>query len=502
MDTTYHALVGRGSECDALNRLVTDVRAGRSRMLILRGEAGAGKTALLDYLVEHAAGCRVARAAGAPSESELAFAGLHQLCGPFLDRLGCLPGPQRAALEMAFGLRGGDGPDRFLVGMAVLGLLSDVAGQRSLVCAVDDAQWLDRASAQALGFVARHLAAAPLALVFAVRQPGEEPDLAGVAELVVGGLADGDARVLLELAVPGPLDERVRDRIVAETRGNPQVLLGWARALTPEQLAGGFGLPGDAAVCGRAEEGFQRRLAALPPATRRLLLVAAAELAADPVPVWRAAAQLGIEAMAAAPAAAAGLVEFGAQVRFCHPLARSAIYRAACAEERHRAHRALAEATDPDADPDHRAWHRAQAAPGLDEDAAAELERCADRARVRGGLSAAAAFGERATELTPDPGRRAHRALAAAQAKHWAGAPEAALRLLAMAQAGPLDELGRARAEWLQAQIAADRGRGRDAPPLLLQAARRLEPLHPQLARTAYRDAFCAAVTAGRLAPE
>jgi AAA ATPase domain len=392
MDTTSCRLVGRVGECATLDRLVTDVRAGRSRMLVMRGEAGTGKTALLEYLLERAAGCRIARAAGAQSESELAFARLHQLCGPFLDRLGCLPGPQRAALEVAFGLRGGAAPDRFLLGMAVLGLLSDVAGERPLVCAVDDAQWLDRASAQALGFVARHLVDEPVAVIFAVRQPGDEPDLAGVAELVVGGLADSDARGLLESAAPGPLDERVQDRIVAETRGIPRALLEVAGRLTPEQLAGGFGLPGATALCSQIEEGFQRRLAALPAATRRLLLVAAAELAADPVLVWRAAAQLGTGVTAAAPAA--GLIEFGGRVRFCHPLARSAIYRAATPEERHRVHHALAEATDPGADPDYRAWHQAHAAPGLDEDAAAELERSVSRARARGGLAAAAAFGD------------------------------------------------------------------------------------------------------------
>jgi DNA-binding CsgD family transcriptional regulator len=493
-------LVGRRSECEVLDRLVAGVWAGQSQVLVVRGEAGAGKTALLNHLWKSAAGCHVARVTGVESERALTFAGLHQLCGPFLDRLGCLPGPQREALETAFGRRDGGAPDRFLTGMAVLGLLSDAAGERPLVCIVDDAQWLDRASALALGFVARHLVYQPVAVAVAVRQPGDEPHLAGLAELAVGGLADRDARALLEWAVPGPLDERVRERIVAETRGNPRALLEMSRRPTPEQLAGGFGLPAPAAAGSRAEEGFQRRLAALPPATRRLLLVAAAEPTADPVLVWRAAGRLGAEAGAAAPAAAAGLIEFAGRVRFCHPLARSAVYRASTAEERHSAHRALADATDRGADPDRRAWHRAHAAPGLDEDAAAGLERSAARARARGGLAAVAAFGERAAELTPDPARRARRALAAAHAKHWAGAPDAALRLLAMAQAGPLDELGRARAERLRARMAAGSGQGRDAPALLLASARRLEPLHPRLARKTYRDAFYAALTAGRLA--
>ena len=311
-----------------LDRLLASVRAGQSRALVLRGEAGIGKTALLGYLLERASGCRIARAAGAESEMELAFAGLHQLCAPFLDRIECLPDPQRAALGAAFGLRDGDAPDRFAVGLAVLSLLSDAARERPLVCVVDDAQWLDRASAQALAFVARHLVTESVAVVFAVRQPGAEQDLAGLAELVVYGLPDGDAQALLESVITGPLDERVRDRIVAETRGNPLALLELARGLTPEELAGGIGLPCVTARPGRIEEGFRRQLMPLPSATRRLLLVAAAEPAGDPLLVWHAADRLGVQATAAAPAAAAGLIEFGRHVRFCHPLARSAVYRA------------------------------------------------------------------------------------------------------------------------------------------------------------------------------
>jgi DNA-binding CsgD family transcriptional regulator len=494
------ALCGRRRECEALDGLVADLRAGQSQVLVVRGEAGVGKTALLEYLLDRAAGCRIARTAGVESEMGLAFAGLYQLCAPFLERIERLPGPQRDALSTAFNLRDGPTPDRFAVGLAVLSLLGEVAEERPLVCVVDDAHWLDRASGQALTFVARHLAAKPAAVVFAVREPGAGRDLTGLAELVVRGLADGDARALLGSAVTGPLDERVRDRIVAETRGNPLSLLELARGVTPEELAGGFGSPGGPAPSTRIEESFRRRLAPLPPATRLLLLVAAAEPLWDPVLVWRAAGQLGVRVEAAAAAASAGLIEFGGQVRFCHPLARSAAYRSASPEERQSAHRALAEVIDPDTDPDRRAWHRAHAAPGLDEGVAAELERSVGRARMRGGLAAAAAFSERAAELTPEPARRASRALAAAQAKHQAGAPDAALRLLAMAQAGPLDELGRARAELLRAQLAADPGRGRDASALLLGAARRLEPLHPALARDAYGDAFGAALTAGRLA--
>ena len=493
-------LHGRRGEREVLDRLLASVRAGQSRVLVLRGEAGIGKTALLGYLLERASGCRIARAAGVESEMELAFAGLHQLCAPFLDRIECLPDPQRAALGAAFGLRDGDAPDRFAVGLAVLSLLSDVAREQPLVCVVDDAQWLDRASAHALAFVARRLVTESVAVVFAVRSPGAGPDLAGLAELVVSGLPDADAQALLGSVIIGPLDEQVRDRIVVETRGNPLALRELARGLTSEELAGGIGLPCVTAVPGRVEESFQRQLMPLPPATRRLLLVAAAEPAGDPLLVWRAADRLGVQATAAAPATAAGLIEFGGHVRFCHPLARSAVYRAASPQERHSAHRALAEATDPGIDPDRRAWHRARATTGLDEDVAAELEGSATRARARGGLAAAAAFCERAAELTPDRARRARRALAAAQAKQQAGAPDAALRLLAIAEAGPLDELGHARAELLRAQLAADPGRGGDAPQLLLKAASRLEPLHAGLAREAYRDAFRAVLEAGRLA--
>jgi DNA-binding CsgD family transcriptional regulator len=494
-----HRLRGRRGQREALDRLVTSVRAGNSRALVIRGEAGTGKTALLEYLLERAWGCRVVRIAGAESETDLAFAGLHQLCAPFGDRIERLPEPQRDALGTALGLRGGAAPDRFTVGLAVLGLLADVAGERPVVAAVDDAQWLDLASSQALAFVARHLAAGPVAMVIAVRSDGSDQYLAGLTELVVRGLADGDARALLDSAVTGPVDERVRDRIVAETRGNPRALLEVARGLIPGDLAGGFGLPGLAGPPGPGEEMLGRLLASLPPATRLLLLVAAAEPIHDPVLVWRAAGQLGVEAEAAAPAAAAGLIESGRQIRFCQPLTRAAVYRMAPAEERRHVHLALAQATDPGTDPDRRAWHRAHAAPGLDEGVAAELEGSAERARARGGLAAAAAFRERAAELTPDPARRARRALAAAQAKHQAGAPEAARRLLGMALAGRLDELSRARAELLDAQLAADADGGHGTPSLL-GAAKRLELLHPALARETYRDAFGAALAAGRLA--
>ena len=443
-------LYGRHHEREVLNRLMAGVRAGRSEVLVVRGEAGAGKTALLEYLLGRASGCQVARAAGVEAEAGLPFAGLHQLCAPFLDRLGRLPGPQRDALGVAFSLRDGNPPDRFVAGLAVLSLLCEVAGNRPLVCVVDDAQWLDRPSEQALGFVANHLAAAPVALVFAARSPAGGPDTTGLggltsrsrppglAELSVRGLPDGDARERLEAAVPGLLGERIRDRIVAETRGNPGALRELARGLTAGELAAGFGVPGGPVLPGQSLDRIRQRLAPLPAATRLLLLVAAAEPARDPVLVWRAAGQLGAGEDAAAPAAAAGLIEPGGQIRFSDPLTRYALYQAASPQERQRAHRALAEAISPASDLDRRAWHRAHAVPGLDEDAAAELERTVGQAQARGGLAAAAAFRGRAAELTYGRARRAQRALAAAGTSYQAGAPTAALRLLAMAQAGPL----------------------------------------------------------------
>jgi DNA-binding CsgD family transcriptional regulator len=491
-------LLGRRSECEVLDRLLEAVRAGRSGALVVRGEAGVGKTALLEYALESASDLRVVRAVGVESEMELAFAALHQLCVPLLDRLESLPDPQRDALGAVFGLTAGTAPDRFLVGLAVLSLLSEVAAPQSLLCVVDDAQWLDRASAQALGFVARRLFAESVALVLVSREPTEE--FAGLPELAVGGLTDRDARELLGTVVAGPLDERVRDRIVAETRGNPLALLELPRGLTPAQLAGGFGLPSAPALSARIEESFQRRFKALPAEPQLLSLVAAAEPAGDPALVWHAAERLGIGIEAAPAAEATGLLEFGARVRFRHPLVRSAVYRAGSPGERRNVHRALAEATDPELDPDRRAWHRAQATAAPDEDVAAELERAAGRAQRLGGLAAAAAFLEQATRLTPDPALHVQRALVAAQAKHLAGAPDAALGLLATAQAGPLDALGRARADLLRAQMAFAASRGSDAPPLLLRAAKRLEPLDVGLAWDTYLDALSAAEFAGRLA--
>jgi DNA-binding CsgD family transcriptional regulator len=492
------ALLDREAERAALDGLLGDVRAGRGRALVVRGEAGAGKSALLEYAVGTAADMRVARAVGAESEMELAFASLHLLCAPLLGRLERLPGPQRDALGVAFGLRAGAPPDRFLVGLAVLTLLAEVAEDRPLLCVVDDAQWLDRASAQVLGFAARRLLAEPVGLIFAARDPGEQ--FGGLADLEVRGLPEQDARALLGSVVGFRLDEQVRDQILAETAGNPLALLELPRGLSPAQLAGGFGLVGAQPVPARIEQGFRRRLEALPADTRSLMLVAAAEPVGDPGLVWRAAGRLAIPATAAGAARADGLLEIGTRVRFRHPLVRSAVYSAASLEERRAAHRALAEVTDADRDPDRRAWHLAAAAPGPDEEVAAELERSAGRAQARSGMAAAAAFLQRAAELTAEPVRRSARTLAAAQASLQAGGLEAAAELLNIAAAGPLDELQQARAGLLRGQIAFASTAGSDAAALLVKAAKQLEPLDAGLARQTCLDAWVAALFAGRFA--
>jgi DNA-binding CsgD family transcriptional regulator len=491
-------LLNRERERAELDGLLADLRSGQGRPLVVRGEAGAGKSALLEYVARSAADMRVVRVTAAESEMELAFAGLHQLCMPLLDRLESLPGPQRDALATAFGLRAGAAPDRFLVGLAALTLLSLVAEDQPVLCVVDDAQWLDQVSAQLLGFAARRLLAEPVGLIFAVHEPGRQ--LRGLAELEVPGLSDRDARALLESVVRFRVDEQVKDRLLAEAAGNPLALLELPRGLSPARLAGGFGLDAAVPVPARVEQGFRYRIEALPADTRSLMLVAAADPTGDPVLFWRAAERFGISASAADAAQADGLLQIGTRVRFRHPLVRSAVYSAASLPGRRAAHRALGEATDRDKDPDRRAWHLAEAAPGPDEQVAGELERSASRAQSRGGMAASAAFLRRAAELTADPARRSGRALAAAQASQQAGALDAAAELLTMAEAGPLNELQQACAALLRGQIAFAAGGGSDAPALLAKAAEQLEPLNPALARETYLDAWLAAAFAGRFA--
>jgi DNA-binding CsgD family transcriptional regulator len=494
------AFLDRVSEREALDLVLAQARSGQSGVLVLRGEAGIGKTALLRYATDRASEFRIAQSTGVEAEMELPFAGIHQICAPLLDRIEILPQPQQDALGVALGLASGDVPNRFLVGLAVLGLLSAGAEHQPLLCLVEDAQWLDEASGLILGFIARRLLAESVAVVVAIREPTARHDFDDLPQLVLHGLAEDDARTLLTRALPAQFDERVRDRIVAETRGNPLALLELPRSMSATELAGGFELPAAADLPRHLEDHYVQLARDLPEPTQRLLLLAAAEPIGDATLVWRAAYGLGIEDSSLAPAEDAQLLAVGSRVRFRHPLVRSAVYRAAAASERRAVHRALADVTDPETDPDRRAWHRAHASVGLNEDVAVELERSADRARARGGVAAAAAFLARAAELTADPATRGARALAAAQAKFDAAGSDAALELLATAELAPLDELDRARLERLRAEIAFARTRGGNAPSLLLEAARRLEPLDAAMARETHLEAMAAAMFAGRFA--
>jgi DNA-binding CsgD family transcriptional regulator len=496
------AFLGRSGERDVLDRLLETARGGQSAVLLIRGEAGIGKTALVRYAAQQAAGFRVVQIAGVEAEMELPFAGLHHLCAPMLAQLDALPDPQQNALRVSFGLSSGDAPNRFLVALAALTLFAEVAGERPLLCLVDDAQWLDAATSQVLGFIARRLQAESVAIVFTVREPSDERELAELPELWLGGLQDDDARALLSSVIPGRLDDRVRDQLIAETRGNPLALVELPRGRSTGELAGGFVLPGPGTLPSHIEDHFSHRITALPEATQRLMLLAAADPVGDATLLWRAAATLGVERQAAEPAAGEELLEIGVQVRFRHPLVRSAAYHAATATDRRAVHGALAAATDPETDPDRRAWHRAHAAIAPDEEVAGELIDSASRAQGRGGIAAAAAFLERAVTFTPDPGERASRALTAAQMKLGAGDLSAAGSLLAVADAGPLDELGHARAQLVHAQIAFDARRGSDAPPLLSRAAQRLESLDAELARETHLKALVAVIYAARLATD
>jgi DNA-binding CsgD family transcriptional regulator len=491
-------LLGRRHERELLDRLLEAAGGGDGGVLIIHGEAGVGKTALLEYTVDAACAFRVLRTVGVEAEMELPFAALQQLCSPILELNQRLPPPQRDALAVAFGVSDGQAPNPFLVGLAVLGLMSEAAEQRPLLCAVDDAQWLDRASARALVFVARRLLAEKIALLFAVRDPGDT--FAGLPEMHVEGLNARDARTLLESVLPARLDDSILERLLVEARGNPLALLEMPRGLTPAQLAGGFGVPTALPLSSRIEQNFARRLGKLPPDARRLLLLAAADPVGDPALVWRAARRLGIPESAAEIVQSEGLLALGDRVAFRHPLVRSAVYRASAPDERRQVHRALAEATDLRADPDRRAWHRAQATSIPDGEVAADLERSAARAQARGGLAAAAAFLERATALTPEESGRSGRALAAAQAKLQVGALDDALRLVATAESGVSTELEQARAGLLRAQISFVSTRGSEVVPVLLQAAERLREVDPELARETYLEALTAAIYAGRLA--
>ena len=493
-------LRGRASECAQLDELLAAARDGRSGALVLRGEAGIGKTALLDYVAAHRDGARVLRTAGVEVEMELPFASLHRLCGPLLDQVKQLPEPQCEALETAFGLSSGGNPDPFLVGLAVLTMLSDAADTRPLVCLVDDAQWLDHASGQVLAFVARRLEAESVSMVFAERDSSSPGELTGLPELRVERLPYSDARELLASANLAGIDERVRDRIIAETHGNPLAILELPRAYSSGGIAGGFAVSDDAPLEGQIEAGFRSRVAGLPDDTQRLLLLGAAEPLGDPALLWRAAADLGLSPDAAPDAESAGLLEIGRRVVFRHPLLRSAIYEAATREDRRAVHAALADATDPALDPDRRVWHRAQATLAPDEGVARELESSAEQARARGGLAAAAAFLERAAELTPDSQLRGTRTLAAAEHKRIAGLTEEARVLVAAAEQAPLSERERAIALRLRGLLDwEDATSDAASASVLTEAAQRLEPLDVALARDVHLEAMIVANSAGRL---
>jgi DNA-binding CsgD family transcriptional regulator len=492
------ALLGREVECEVIDRLLSAACDTQGRAIVMHGEPGIGKTALLEYATTRARDFQLLRAVGNEAEMALPFAALQQFCSPCLANLETLPEPQRDALQVAFGLNGGAAPDRLLVGLAVLSLLSHLGTERPLLGVIDDTQWLDRESAQAFAFVARRLVNERIALIFGTRSITDE--VRGLPELTIEGLGEGAASTLLRSVLPDRVDERVLERFVAEAHGNPLALIELPRGLTPAELAGGFASPMSVPVAGRIEASYRRRLTTMPSQSRRLLLVAAAEPTGDPSIVWRAAEQLGVDESAAAAVEEADLLDFGGRVVFSHPLVRSAVYRAATAEERREAHRALAEATDAAIDPDRHAWHRAQATARPDEDVAAELELSAGRATARGGLAAAAAFMERSAELSAAPAARARRALVAAEDKRQAGALDAALALATLAEQGPLDDLQHAELDVLRAQISFSSNRGNDAPLLMTKAAQRLEPHDAARARETYLDAITAALFAGRLA--
>ncbi|XTP33651.1 AAA family ATPase [Mycobacterium sp. TJFP1] len=496
-DVGRGTLVGRRAEQQKLAGLVDRVRGGGSGVLVLVGEAGIGKTALLLDVHDHASDLRVIALSGAESEMELAYAGVQQLCAPLVDSIDRLPDPQQNALQVALGLRDGAAPDRLLVSLAVLSLLAGAGAERPTICLIDDAQWVDRASLQALAFAGRRLSADPVAMIFAARGSQADQELAALPEMHLDGLADADARALLSAVMPARLDDIVRDNILAEANGNPLALLELNRALPGAQLAGGYGLAGAKPLATRIEQTYGRRLRELPSQTRMLLLLAAAEPTGEPSWLWAAAARLGIGADAGVPAEQSGLVSVGTRLRFRHPLVRSAIYRDATPSERRQAHTALAEVISGPVADEHRAWHHAHASDAPNEAVAVELVQSAERARRRGGSAAAAAFLAYAVELTPDPVRRAERALAAALSKLDAGDPEAAARLLE-AVAGADDELLSARADLVRAKIAFATNRGSDAPPLLLAAAERLRDLDPALARETYLEALMAAAVVGR----
>ena len=501
-DHRRRGFVGRGRDKRLLAELLDTVAHGRSGVLVVRGEPGVGKTALLTEVVEQHPDFRIIQISGAETEMELAYSGVQQLCAPLLHLTSRLPNPQRAALDVALGLRSGAVPDRLLVGLAVLTLFAEAGSDRPTICVIDDAQWVDAASLDVLAIVARRLLADRVAMIFAARDPQSDLALAGLPEHRLEALTAEEARVLLSAVLPGRIDVRMRENIITEARGSPLALLELHKAMTPHELAGGYGLANPTSPTHRIEQTYGRRIHELPASTRLLLLIAAAEPTGRSTWLWAAADHLSVGTEMATPAERADLITVNGGIRFRHPLIRSAVYRSASAIERRRVHAALAEAiVDPGAE-EHRAWHSGHAASAPDEEVAAELEFCATRAGSRGGVAAAATFLARAAALTPEPGRRGRRALDAAEAKLDAGATDSAEQLLSLAEATPTDEFTNARIELLRSRLLLATSRATDAPALLIASAQRLVDLDPPLARETYLEAVMAAVHVGRLATE
>jgi DNA-binding CsgD family transcriptional regulator len=493
-------LLGRDAEFDQVTALLDAAIRGVGGALVVTGEPGIGKTALLRAVAEarRPGTVRFLRAAGSQFEAELAYATLHQLLSPLLPRLTELESPYRKALSVALGLGEGPPPDRYRVGVALLAWLTIVGDARPVACIVDDAQWMDHASAQALGFVARRLETGHVGLLLAARDTVAVPELAELEELALTGVDEHAARALLTAEIRAPLDPRVRAQIVAEARGNPLALRELPRVVGPAGLGVDVQMP----LTGLIERGFQARFDRLSAAARTLLVVASAEPLGDPALLSAASASLRLDGDATALAAQSGLIEVSVRVRFSHPLARSAVYRAASPDMRRRAHRALAAVTDVALEPDRRAWHLALATVGTDAEVAVELERAAWRAAARGGVAAAAAFLERAVALSPVGEDRASRALVAADAAYLAAMPGSAADLLEVAEVGPLDGVQQARAKVLRARLAIHEGRGRDAVSMLLEAATALDPVDRDAATDTFLEAFGFALFAGRTAEQ
>lgn len=491
-------VLDRHRERTQLDTVLKHVREGRSSTLLLDGGAGVGKTTLLDYLAERTAGFRVLSVTGIQSEVELAFAALHQLCLPLDDTMASLPTPQREALEITFGQRQGVAPSKFMVGLATLSLLAEASRVAPILCIIDDAQWLDEASAQALGFVARRLAFEPVGMVFALRAQSAAGAFEGVPPIVVDGFERRDAEALLSSLVPGHIDRRAMDRVLDEADGNPLAIVESARALSRAEIAMGMILPTTTASPSRMEEHYQGLLRALPEDTQRLLLVAAAEPSAQPQVIFAAAAKLGADATAIQPAVEAGLATV--PVRFSHPLVRSAVYRAASPDAVRAAHAALAAVATGDADRDLLAWHRARSVSGTDDDAATDLALAAARLGARGGTAAAAALLRQAVEVTSNRFHKAEWLLRIAQAELAGGQYELAARDIAAAAAGELTDGLLAEAKLTQARIAFARDRGGGSVALLLNAAEHLAPDDAESAREAYLEAFSAAMFGASLA--